>query len=317
MPGSRSSAVSYALAALAALLAAFEPAAPLRAAERTVVLANGNVLHGHVVRRGTTVAIHSGGIQLRVPKSEIEMIAPDLPTAYRRKSTAIADYDTASRCRLVRWCVRHGLKHEAQAEIAALRKQNPDHPQISSLSRQVHAYRSDWSQTALPRSAALPPDRQHAQKMRTRLTKNTLAQFARQVQPLLLNRCGQANCHGSATKTPYQLFSSPLSKIPVGLTERNLGATLRNIGDLPPPQTLLWTSASSVHGNLDRHPLNAAQRRILLEWIEQTAAELSGRPNVESSRSGRADVDATGATVGDVDPFDPAPFNAQTSGETR
>jgi len=236
------------------------------------------------------------------------MVTPNLETAYLRKSHRLAKHDAQGRCDLVRWCLRHGLKEAAISEIETLAQQNPQHPQLRILGRQAREFRSDWKQTVLPRQAPLHPDQQYLKGLRNQLSGPTLAEFVRSVQPLLLNRCGQASCHGKATQTTYQLTRSPWAKVPRGITQRNLGASLRRIGAQAPRETVLWMSANSAHGTLRKKPLQDAQLRTLLAWIELANADLGG-PRTIGSEEIHESLSEADLAPG-IDPFDPSVFNA-------
>ncbi len=288
----------------------------VHAAPQVVVLRNGNVLQGDVTWQAVHIMVRSARTHIRLARADVEMVAPNLKAAYRRKSAQTAGYETTSRCQLIRWCVRHGLKQEAAAELETLQKNHPHHPQLDYLRQLANTHRSDWKQTALPLPAPLHPDRSHGAKVRDQLSKTTLAQFVRVVQPLLLNRCGQAGCHGTATDTSYQLMPSPWAKVPRGTTEQHLGATLRRIGTGPPRETVMWMSAASPHGPSSKKPLDPTELRIFQVWFELVSDELSDRPTWRDPDVHRGPNAAASGDVLEIDPFDPAAFNAAANTPT-
>lgn len=280
---------------------------PCPAGERTVVLRNGNVLEGDVSRQETQIVIRTATSELRLPWHEVELVSRDLHTAYLTKSRRARYADPAVRAKLIGWCLKVGLRTEAQRELQSLRQEVPDLERLELLERQVRSDRSTSRQTILPSAAPLPADRQFAAERLDRLSKPTVSEFTRRVQPLLLHRCGLAGCHGKGTSTGYTLIGSLGSKPAAGTTQRNLGATLRRIDITAPRQSLLWMSANSSHGGSSKKPMGEQDLDMLAGWMDRVTRELAAGEPFMNRESLQARQDEG------PDPFDPAEFNAQAN----
>jgi|GEM_PF-5366397 len=286
------------------------------AGERVVLLRNGNLIRGDAAKQlDDVVVVRTKQSVLRIPVSEVDYVADSIDVIYRRKSKSAKRPSQIES--LVTWCLQQGLVGEAQTELQRLRKAAPAHPSLKSLQRSLTRRQSNGqgnqSSTLLPGKSPLHPDTQYAKDHIASLSSESLRGYARVVQPLLLNRCAIAGCHGKAPKSKYQMLGRGHSAVAQNLTHRNLGATLRQI-DAPAKQSLLWVSASQLHGGMTR-PLKQDEANRLLFWIHRASQELG----VENART-RGSVRQASAEVAldGVDPFDPAEFNAmhERAGET-
>ncbi len=276
----------------------------LLATPGAVMLKNGNVVQGQVHQYATHVVVINANSQIRLPLRDVELVARDIDSIYRSRAAAAKTPATMSS--LITWCLKNQLHHHAIEQLGLLRQKHPNAPSLPLLSRQVAAA-SKKSTNVLPGKGAVPQDAQFAQQNIDRMSQATLSQFARHIQPLMLNRCAMANCHGKASSTPFKLRGAGSSVIALNLAQRNLGATLQQIGGVPAEQSLLWMSASQAHGSLKQAALNRGELERLYIWIARAAGEMGTVSSMVQQAS------FTMPVAGDVDPFDPAVFNSASN----
>ena len=283
------------------------------AADHVLVLKNGNVLQGEVSRDHDRFVVSDRHSEIAVQARDVEFSAPDLSAAYERKSRSIASENAESHLNLARWCFRQGLAREAQRQLSDAAQKGADPSTIEVLRRQVTAGRSASRTARLPNVAASTDVT--SQPNSKKLPQPVLAEFVNTVQPLLLNRCSNAKCHGPATETAYQLRPSPWRRVPRRLTEQNLAATLEMIDLQQPHQSLLLVSAAAAHGNSKQVPLHQRQLASLYAWVQKAAGTLADRsdqpqpatdPLPKTTRGPLAWQDAVDQSA---DPFDPERFN--------
>lgn len=250
------------------------PLSPAHGVQRTVVLTNGNVIQGDVRQINDHVVIRSTSSEIRVPNSEIDLVARDLQAAYRAKAAAISGPSSRRRTQLIRWCLRVGLPAEARQQLGVFQQASPRHPDLEHLALQIDSYRAEMKNTTLPTKSPLPLNRQYALDRLDQLSKETVSEFVRHVQPLMSNRCGLAGCHGKASGSKFSLLTVGSRRPDIGTTHGNLGAVLQQIGNTAPQQTLLWMSANSAHGKLKKKPMSAAELNRLAAWIQRVHGEL-------------------------------------------
>jgi hypothetical protein len=297
--------------------------AAARAADTVVVLRNGNVIEGDVSRVGDRFVIRRQGSEIRLPEADVWLTAADLRRAYRQIAGQV-NRQAGGHARLAHWCWRHELRDEAAEQLTLARRANPDYPGLTELERHI-ASADNGRQVRLP-AAAPQPDIPALDGVRDRLSKRTMLDFTVSVQPLVLNRCANATCHGPATKTAYQLARPPrTAPMTRSLTEKNLSATLGMIDIHEPTNSLLLLSARAPHGGAPCR-LDESQRELLTGWVMRAAAEIDGRrapspdtvvrdtdaiPPLHAPEPG--DEPATGhrerGGAAGNDPFDPDIFN--------
>jgi len=110
-----------------------------------------------------------------------------------------------------------------------------------------------------------------------------LEQFTQAVQPLLLNRCATAACHGSVARSTYRLARAPWNgPMTHRLTHQNLEATLEYVdGEQPRNSPLLTLPLGHGHPLIFRgHPADEQQYRQLAAWVLEASGHSPGPPAV-------------------------------------
>jgi hypothetical protein len=170
------------------------------------------------------------------------------------------------------------------------------------------------------------------------LPAGTLERFTAAIQPMLVNRCGANNCHGSAEDTGFRLLRLSLGGSATRrYTLRNLHATLRHVDREAPDESVLLSMATRPHGSATAAPLPAqdsSQATLLRTWVQLAArsrtpslpakiAAGDGRPlqsmpaspsepprsNPPASVRNSSDSEPVESTSVARDPFDPEIFN--------
>lgn len=114
-----------------------------------------------------------------------------------------------------------------------------------------------------------------------------VAEFTRQVQPLLLNRCATGGCHGSADVGGLQFVRHDFTgRITREITLANMEAILRACGPERSPTTLIATISgrhpkSAMSPRQLAEPLSPAERAMIERWLTSslTATTFGGSPS--------------------------------------
>ena len=239
-------------------------ASPSLAIERSVLLKNGNVLRGDLSQYPGRLVLRTPRMQVTLDREDVELVAADLTSIYQQKSASTTS--PSRRVDLVRWCLRVGLAEAAREQFSLLKTHSPTHPQLAILHRAIERHQPQ-SPTVLPNKSPQHADALLAEQEIEHLSRASLSTFSRRIQPLLLNRCGLAGCHGKTSANRFHLLGASRSQMTLALSRRNLGSTLRQIQQGPPEQSLLWMSANSAHGGLQRKAMSAEELASLLPWI--------------------------------------------------
>jgi hypothetical protein len=319
-----------------------------------VVLLNGSIVQGRVERSVDRLVVSNGPwYVVRVPSADVDFVAPDLAAAYRIKRSRLGERDFSRHLQLAQWCLRHGAPAQAADELLHLRRLDPHHSAVQTLQQQLlrsvaadatpadstdppptRAVNARPAQASVPASA--PAD---ADEPMPEVAAAAVSQFTRSIQPLLLNRCGQAACHGIASRNGFSL-----ERLRAGgaarkeVTWRNLRAALAQVDPAHVAESPLLDRALKPHGTSQRPPFGPHEMRQyqrLLDWVDKmTAADAEGdsvpatspmarRPPVVTAETEADAADVSAATGPEplptslmaqplvVDPYDPAPFNAR------
>jgi len=196
----------------------------------------------------------------------------------------------ASHLTYARWCLSQKLMKGAVRELREALDLDPSNETARLMLRRVDdemkrlaAEKSGQTRAFVSVEAPRQPD--DARSL-AGMSPETAQRFVSQIQPLLLNRCGNARCHGSAsTKREFKLEHIRGSGNQRRRIERNLGAVARRIDLARPSQSELLKAGFGVHGGQTVFVGRAGARQLqtLRDWVSTAAAELrpAGVPAAE------------------------------------
>jgi hypothetical protein len=343
--------MKHPLASLAAfvLLISISRCARSEAPAQVLVLHNGNVLQGKLEHGNHGWTVTNGPwYTIQVPARDVDFVAASLQQAYRTKLSRLRPRAFDEHLRLAQWCLRHDMDGPAADRLLHLVELNPQHPAVKALEHQLRR-RANPQQVRVDevRAANFTADIDSADERAPSdatsladlppLPPSAIGEFTRAVQPLLLNRCGQATCHGTASKNEFQLVGNPRQLMRKDLTWRNLRAVLAHVDPDDPDQSRLLEQAHTIHGSAKRSPLETHElrpRQTLRDWVRSVAhattasdplptsdPEMATAPATTSDTMfdaprtippiSAAPVPSASAASQSIDPFDPAEFNAR------
>ncbi len=251
--------------------------------DRLVLFKNGRMLTGQVSRNGGGYLIEQPNGRIQVSADEIKFVAADLSDAYRKQRDSIVEPTPATHVALANWCISHRLHDEARAELKTCLKRDPENREARRLLRRL----TDTIRADLPEKSKDPtifrttdgfllPDVESLGG----LSKENAAQFTSRIQPLLLNKCGNASCHATASPNQFRLgLARTGSTGSRQITERNLAEALRyvDLNDVVNSRLLSATKGShGGKGTIFVGPAGAEQIRQLRDWVRSVANEKRG-----------------------------------------
>ncbi len=246
-------------------------------AEPLLLLTNGNVLHGTIEVQGNFVVLHRvDGNQLRLRRDEVLHAATTIEELYRYRSQKRSFRNSSSHIDDAKWCLRHGLIQGAEAEVSELIALDPSHPEVSRLQRQIAAAKTPHAKAPLVLPIT-PPEvevgRAESAPMPEGISPASIAAFASKVQPLLINRCGNAGCHRTGSDPSWQLSHLGVNvRVSARMTQRNLIAVLHQVNMEDPFSSQLLKYSKTAHGNGSYAPTAQTTQSIestLRDWLSQ------------------------------------------------
>ena len=308
--------------------------------QRIIVLLNGRVVSGSVEDVPGGYVVDSSVGSMVIPYSQVRLTAKDLPDAYRKLKAGMMEPTAGQHVAIGQWCYENRLYTSAREQAKAALLLEPERKEARSLLRDIEKVSSGHglAATVSPRPSktrdgfsSSPPQALGG------LSPATTRDFVRKIQPLLMNKCGNARCHGVAGTsdfrlTPVRVGSSGFRS----LTDQNISSVLRIIDAERPDASPLLVVPQGNHGGKGRiwiGPRAEDQQSELREWTERAALERTLTPTdegastlagsdslrtasgVESHASVKPDSFLDGILAEErPDKFDPAIFNRLTHG---
>ncbi|MGV3486355.1 MAG: hypothetical protein ACO1RT_18190, partial [Planctomycetaceae bacterium] len=241
-----------------------------------ILLNNGNVLSGVAQSQGDQLVLDRGdGSQIRIPQSQIAYRGATIEDLYRFRASRRGFRSTNVYAEDVRWCLRYGLIEHAETELKGLKTLDPTHPDGIRLERQIAAARQPRAAAPLvyPASTPEPTDVAETAPLPERLSPESFTEFAARVQPMLINRCGNAGCHRSGGEATWQLDHLGVNvRVSSRMTHRNIAAALAYIDLDNPTNSDLLAYLTREHAGGRYKPVGRASQSAeatLRQWLQQ------------------------------------------------
>lgn len=253
-----------------------------------IVLFDGRVVGGRIeeIADGYRLTRNDGGVET-IPAAYVRASAESLDEAYEKLRDAMRNPQPHEHVELARWCKEQKLYDSAREQLTAALTLDPNRREARDLLKQIEEKLSPQPkhQKAEP-SAKRSEDGFVAEQARTStgLSRTAMKTYVNSVQRLLLNKCGNASCHGERANRDFVL-------LPVrngALTGRsatfdNLDATLARLDVASPEQSpLLSILTTENHRGIFRGQADAVAEKQFRQWLKLAASELAP-PSAEAA----------------------------------
>lgn len=139
-----------------------------------------------------------------LPYDQVRLTAADVQEAYEKQRENHANANASERQDLARWCFEQKLYTEARTECLTAIRMEPQRSDLRQLLLKIDAAMNQVNAATAP--PLLPAAASNETRSAQGLTTRTNADFIRQIQPLLMNSCGNAACHGAASEREFKLL---------------------------------------------------------------------------------------------------------------
>jgi len=254
-----------------------------------------------MVSTGYLVASSTGYIV--IPSAQVYFDADSVEDAWYRMRLQVKQPTVATHLEIARWCfsqkftrgtigeLREALELDPSNETARLMLKRVD----GELRRQA-AVSGEHEQSPRAFVAAVEVRQPDDARSLSGLSTETARSFVSQIQPLLLNRCGNARCHGvAASDRDFRLEHLRSSGNQRRRIERNLGAVLKQVDVSRPRHSSLLKAGQGVHGGqlVFVGRAGTLQLESIRGWIFRAVAELGPvDPPVAAQRVPKTGSDA-------------------------
>ncbi len=252
-----------------------------------LVLNTGQLVEGRLSQNAGGYVVDLPKGSFLVPFERISVVADDRHDAYEKlkatQPTPTPDFQVG----LARWCIAWKLFDEARRELRDALIADPDHEEgrrmYAGLDRLLHPERVAFAKPQPPAKTAEGFQKSEPESL-AGLSPELARQYVIRVQPLLLNRCGNAACHGPASGQEFQI--THVRRSMNRQTMQNLDNVLGFVDMSAPEESRLLKTLAGTHGR-NRRPIfygSAGEQNLetLKDWIAQVAkeqnAESKGKP---------------------------------------
>lgn len=251
-----------------------------------VVLKNGHVFAGRISSISGGYRVDAAGTYAIVPYDKVDVIAENRNQAYVALRDRNLKPNVEDHLRLAEWCLHNNLIGQARTETSQALKLEPLRPEARQLMLKIDAHLNAEAETSKPdfSGPAMTVDGflRSTEQTSAGLSRQVHQEFIRNIQPLLLNKCGNAYCHGLAANNGFRL--TPIRRGRAGnrlQSQENLNAVLQQIDDTAPAQSPLLTrpvDGEAAHRRIDFVGRNEQQYRLLSDWVAAAVGDRTGSP---------------------------------------
>ena len=191
---------------------------------------------------------------------------------------------------LARWCLTNKRTDLARREVLDALHKDPNRIDaqrlLQSLVQQSEQAPKSSSGSGLSEfpSLARPAGPVPEARSLAGLSRSVAQDFTRHIQPILMNKCSNAGCHGVRTTSSFQLTSSHRGTS-VSIAERNLAAVMKQIDLSRPSSSPLLSALEGNHANtsapLFRGRSGAVQMKTLRDWVGAVSNDIAPELNEE------------------------------------
>lgn len=294
--------------------------------QKVIVLTNGRVINGDVIDRPGGYLIENSIGQMVIPYTQVRLTAIDLPEAYRKLKLSMREPTASAHVSLGQWCYENRLYDSAREQVKAALILEPERKEARTLLKNIERTTlGDTVEASVPTMATKTRDGFETSEATSLegLSTSVTQDFVRRVQPLLMNKCGNARCHGAAGTSDFRLAPVRLGMSGYRtLTDQNLASIRRYIDPQQPRTSSVLTVPQGQHGGrgpIWNGPRADEQLAELRAWVTRIAYEQDPTATAMAAETTSAS-EATSGTKRDPflqevlaeerpDRFDPAVFN--------
>lgn len=242
-----------------------------------LLLRNGQLLGGQYTLTGFgyEVRLKGGGV-IRLRGDQVEFTSDSIDEIYLFQRASHVNSSASAHLKMANWCLANQLYEYADNHLKEAIRIDPREKGIIPIQSRLAIARSPQKATApktLIQHRPLASNETIAIRVNA-LEPSVIQSFVSRIQPLLLNRCAVAGCHGVNSHSEFRLLDSHWTKTtPKTISYRNLYNTTRYLNFANPPESRLLTQATTKHGKSRSAPLSLAEPakiNSLVNWVRLT-----------------------------------------------
>ena len=288
-----------------------------------LLLRNGRIVIGKIDRGTTGFVVTKTSGRLVIPFEDVKLLANSFDDAYQKQKNAMNSPDPIAHMELARWSLKHELYDATSEQLNGALSLNPGYePAIRMLKRLDGILKTTDGKNRSPSTNQKVGNAVLTENSNGSLygiSQQSVNDFAQVVQPLMMNRCANASCHGPHASNKFRL-----ARVRSGrrsnraLLRRNLSTTLAVVDAKRGQDSRLLT----VFAGQTRHrqklvfsgQSGGRQFEAIRNWVLRVAKELGERNNQKNVA--RQTPEANSQTASQNNSFSDGPTTLQKKPST-
>ena len=284
-----------------------------------LVLADGTVMNGRFLPRPDGYEVEVQGGRMFIESERVRFIAKDLDDAHQRMRSSFSELTPQSHMELARWCLTNKRTDLARREVLDALHKDPNRVDAQRLLQSLVVQNEVASKapggsglTEFP-SLSRPSGPVPEARSLAGLSRSVAQDFTRHVQPILMNKCANAGCHGVRSISSFQLTPSHRGTS-VSIAERNLASVMKQIDLTRPSSSPLLTTLEGNHADsttpVFRGRSGAVQVKTLRDWVGAVSNDIA--PELNEQVRERQEQIQLASMSGTVEPGSDSAINEST-----
>jgi hypothetical protein len=259
-----------------------------------LLMRTGRMVSGEVSEGAGGYLVTNPSGSMLVPFADVVFEAKNLHGIYQKQRASMKFPTANTHMDLARWCITNNLIDEAKTELRDAIRLEPKRSEPQLMLRRLMSAspsknRMTIQQKIEEKLVTKQIERSDEATSLTGISREQSAIFVRKIQPILLNKCGNANCHGNAATSEFKLtqVSRRYGNHRI-YAEKNLAEVMKWLDFNSPADSQLIVKPER------EHPANGMvvysgyagrkQKEIIQNWV---AAAVSDRLSNDTLRADR------------------------------
>jgi hypothetical protein len=244
------------------------------------LLRTGSILEGTATFDGRHYIVQTQFGTMNIPVQSVAFVGNSRMDVYLHKRSGIDPADFNALIRFAEWCISNGFIEEGIAEYQRAERVASTAVFAGIVQQRLETLRQMGTADSFQELPIPQADIPVAPSAEFSVSRQAFESFARLVQPILVNRCIAADCHGTHGDRQFKLGIPQES---MGSTaRRNLQAVLPYIDRDYPMESPILLALITPHGGA-RTALTTESSLYIqaAQWVQQVARELPSERRTE------------------------------------
>ncbi|MDR3111270.1 MAG: hypothetical protein LBU65_16500, partial [Planctomycetaceae bacterium] len=247
-----------------------------------MLLKTGMLVEGTIKQIETGYQVKTYFGSMTVPLANVERLGSSKQEIYQYKQSLVFSENTQDLIKLAEWCLANNMKEEGIAEYRRAKESATNQHLVKYIEERLATLTNVKSNSDYVMLPSETPETENVSEYASnngtniddnlgvwsaKVPRSVYDGFAKKIQPILVNRCGASDCHGSKSESEFVLFTT--RQHGTSATMRNLRSTLKYIDSTSPNESPLLALPMQIHGRTK--PVftkqNHAQFETLQQWV--------------------------------------------------